>query len=327
MALGEFELIQTYFADLTAQVDYPLLKLGIGDDCALLAPDSANLTAISTDTLVAGVHFPVETPAEDVGWKALAVNLSDLAAAGAEPGWFTLALTLPSADSVWLRDFCQGMAQLIRQFPIKLVGGDTTRGPLSITLTVAGRIPPGKALLRSGAQAGDGVFVSGCLGDAGEGLRLWARRDQLNAAEQRLLQRLLRPQPRISLGLRLRELAHSCIDVSDGLVGDLAHICKRSHLNAEIDANLLPLSEDLLQGVGTEQAIKLALSAGDDYELCFTASAQQFAQLMQLKNELGVNITRVGTMYSCSPTQSPAVHVRNAGHIQFASAFEHFKAH
>lgn len=326
MALGEFELIQHYFADLTAQVNYSPLVLGIGDDCALLAPDPAHWTAVSTDTLVAGVHFPENTPAADIGWKALAVNLSDLAAMGATPSWFNLALTLPAADSEWLRQFCDGMAQLIQLFPIKLIGGDTTRGPLSITITVAGQLPAGKALLRSGAKDGDSVFVSGYLGDAGRGLQLWQLNNASHPVEHHLIQRLLRPQPRLTLGSSLLTLANSCIDISDGLFGDLKHICERSAVQAQIDAALLPLSADLLNDLEPAQAIKLALTAGDDYELCFTAAAEHEVAIFKLSDALGVPVTKIGQLFACDDLTQPGITILNYSASESESAFQHFKA-
>ncbi|HET8708301.1 MAG TPA: thiamine-phosphate kinase [Pseudomonadales bacterium] len=325
MALGEFDLIQRYFAELTAEVNYSALQLGIGDDCALIAQNSAEWLAVSTDTLVAGVHFPEQTPPADIGWKALAVNLSDLAAMGATPSWFTLAITLPEVNEAWLRLFCEGMAALVRRHPIKLVGGDTTRGPLSMTLTVAGHLPKGSALRRSGAQPGDSIFVSGCLGDAGRGLQLWQTDNASHPVEQALIQRLTRPQPRLALGKALLSLANSCIDISDGLLGDLQHICDQSQLCAQVDAQLLPFSEELLNDVSRDDAIKLALTAGDDYELCFTAPTEKTAQILRLKETLGINICKIGEMQPCASSQQAGVTVINAALSGADQAFQHFR--
>lgn len=326
MALGEFELIQRYFADLTAKVPNSNLIVGIGDDCAVLAPDNQHCMAISTDTLVSGIHFPENTSAADIGWKALAVNLSDLAAMGASPNWFNLALTLPNADANWVKAFAEGMAELISLYPINLIGGDTTRGALSITITVAGNLPIGKTLLRSGAKIGDSIFVSGNLGDAGKGLQLWQQGKSVNAAEVKLIQRLIRPRPRIALGQNLLNIASSCIDISDGLLGDLGHICERSGVAAEMDAELIPLSEELLSVESKQAAMVLALTAGDDYELCFTAAAEKDQEILRLMQRLDVSITKIGRIIRNDLSSENKMHILNFDSPSDFSAYQHFKA-
>jgi len=223
--INEFELIKRYFQQtIVSRRD---VVCGIGDDAALLQCSPEQLLVVSTDTLIEGVHFPQTTTAQDLAYKALAVNLSDLAAMGAEPAWFTLALTLPTPDPSWLAHFSQGLFQLAQQFNIQLVGGDTTRGPLSITIQVLGQVPAHQALLRQGAQAGDKIYVSGTLGDAGLGLEVSLGKRQVSeTASQFVLQRLNRPFPQVQLGLALRGLASSAIDISDGLLADLDHLWK-----------------------------------------------------------------------------------------------------
>ncbi|HEY0974340.1 MAG TPA: thiamine-phosphate kinase [Solimonas sp.] len=258
----EFALIRQYFSALTPAPDD--VPLGIGDDAALLRPSPGVELAVSTDTLIAGRHFPERTAPADIGWKALAVNLSDLAAMGAEPWVFTLALSLPEADPQWLRGFADGLGALARESGIALVGGDTTRGPLAITITVIGRVPVGRALRRSGAKVGNRVCVTGTLGDAALGLR---RLDDPAAAM--LMPRLNRPTPRWAAGIALRGLAHAAIDLSDGLAGDLRHVLDASGVGAEIGAHRLPGSPAFDALVLPHERLALQAGGGDDYELCF----------------------------------------------------------
>jgi thiamine-monophosphate kinase len=266
--LNEFELIARYFADTRVRRDD--VVMGIGDDAAIVQPPPGTQLVISTDTLVEGIHFPRDTPPADVGHKALAVNLSDLAAMGADPAWFTLNLTLPQPDAAWLHAFAAGLFALARRFHIQLVGGDTTRGPLSISITVHGFVPTGTALRRRGAQPGDGIYVSGALGDAALGLRLI--QGQLTLPDEYhapVLERLNRPVPRVEAGRALRGLASSCIDVSDGLLADLGHILEASDVGATLDLKRIPVSpayDCVFADLGWEPA----LTGGDDYELCFT---------------------------------------------------------
>lgn len=270
--MDEFALIRRYFAALTPA--HPAVALGIGDDCALLTPPPGEQLAISSDTLIAGRHFPLDTAPADIGHKALAVNLSDLAAMGAQPLAFTLALTLPQADEAWLAAFVEGMGALARAAGIALIGGDTTRGPLSISITVLGSVPPGRALRRDGAQTGDLVCVTGTLGDAALALQ------QLQAGQTPdpvLRARLDRPSPRNAAGLALRGLAHAGIDISDGLCGDLGHVLRASGLGAELQVGQLPMSDAFARLVMPAQRLRLQ-NGGDDYELCLCLPPAALAQ-------------------------------------------------
>jgi thiamine-monophosphate kinase len=260
--MDEFSLIRHYFSRLTpAAAD---VALGIGDDCALLNVAPGHQLAVTTDTLVGGRHFPLQTKAGDVGWKSLAVNLSDLAAMGAQARWVTLALTLPDADQEWLQAFSSGFHALLQASQVALVGGDTTRGPLSITVTAMGVVPVGKAVRRSGARVGDLVCVTGTLGDAALALRLLDAPD----LPPSLRERLDRPQPRLAAGLALREFAHAAIDLSDGLAGDLPHVLEASGVGAVVEAQLLPQSYEFARHASTGERLQLQAQGGDDYELC-----------------------------------------------------------
>ncbi len=277
-------------------------ELGIGDDCALLSlPDQQQL-AISIDTLVADVHFPAEAAAEQIGYRALAVSVSDLAAMGAKPSWFTLALTLPESDRSWLAQFAKGLSQAANQFDIRLVGGDTTRGYLTISIQVHGLVDPSRAMLRSKAAVGDLIYVSGTLGDAAAALKYVKSQPNLpeftSSVVSQLYQRFYRPEPRINLGQRLAALGVKCaIDISDGLLADLGHILEESakadhSVGAKLDLAALPVSQALLSEVDNASAFNLALTGGDDYELCFTAPPQLAPQLSPLV-EAG-DITLIG---------------------------------
>lgn len=269
---GEFDLIREFFRRPVADAG---VRLGIGDDAALLALPAGEELVVTTDTLVAGRHFPDSAAPFDIGWKALAVNLSDLAAMGAQARWVTLALTLPDSDETFLREFARGFFALAEREGVSLVGGDTTRGPLSITVTALGCVPAGRALRRDGARADDDLYVSGCVGDAGLGLRIelgqWL--DELAPlARDTALQRLHRPEPRLALGLALRGVASACLDVSDGLAQDLGHLLAASGVGAELELSALPRSAALAD-IDPAFADILALTSGDDYELLFTAPA------------------------------------------------------
>ncbi len=268
VALGEFELIERWFAQLGAQRDD--VVLGVGDDGALLAPPPGQQLVAVLDTLVQGTHFLADAPPESVGHRALAVNLSDIAAMGAEPAWALLGLTLPSIDADWLERFAQGFGGLARQHGVALVGGDTTRGPLAVSVQLQGFVPPGAALRRSGARPGDLLCVTGTPGDAAAGLEIArggaASRD---AAERMLLDRFHFPAPRLAAGMELRGFASACIDVSDGLAGDAGKLAAASGCGVVIDVAQLPLSQALLSHCGEARARQHALQGGDDYELCF----------------------------------------------------------
>lgn len=295
--MHEFDLIQHYFTWTPFPEE---VSVSVGDDAAIVqvAPDEELI--ISVDTLVNGVHFPLDTPAHAIGYKALAVNLSDLAAMGAKPRWFTLALTLPKLDQDWLEDFTCGLKELAYAAGIFLIGGDTTRGPLSITIQVMGTAPKQQALLRSGAQAGDLIFVSGYLGDAAAGLAVIQERLSLPITDANYcVQCLNYPRPRFALGAWLRGRAHSCMDVSDGLVADLKHLLARSQVGAKIYHQQIPLSP-ALQKLNLSDALNFALTGGDDYELLFTAPKHILEEIenYQLLNHL--NLKCIGEVTSQS---------------------------
>lgn len=270
--MDEFELIYQLIAPAAGRRDDVLL--GIGDDGAILAPPPGEALVVVADTLVAGHHFPADMDAADIGWRAAAVNLSDLAAMGATPRWATLALTLPENDEAWLRGFVSGLMACLRLAEVGLVGGDTTRGPLTITVQAMGSVPGAQALTRRGAQVGDLVFVSGTPGDAAGGLALWGT-GRGDAPALELLQRFRRPTPRLALGLALRSLASACIDVSDGLLADLGHVATQSGVGMRLDAARLPLSTALRACFSADDALRFVATGGDDYELAFTLPASR----------------------------------------------------
>ncbi|KAA9000089.1 thiamine-phosphate kinase [Affinibrenneria salicis] len=294
MAEGEFDLIARYFNRVrSSRRD---VALGIGDDCALLTVAEKQLLAVSTDTLVAGVHFLPDIDPADLGYKSLAVNLSDLAAMGADPAWLSLALTLPEVDSDWLAAYSNSLFEQLDYYDMQLIGGDTTRGPLSLTLTIHGLIPAGRALTRGGARPGDWIYVTGTLGDSAAGLALLQERLLIDDREVRnqLIQRHLRPQPRVLQGQALRSLASAAIDLSDGLISDLPHILRASDCGARINLDALPCSAALSRHVDADQALRWALSGGEDYELCFTVPELNRGALDMALGQLGVSYTCIG---------------------------------
>lgn len=286
----EFDLIERIRRHTDTHRDD--VAVGIGDDAAVVVVPAGRELAIAVDTLVEGIHFPVGTAPADIGWKALAVNLSDLAAMGATPAWALLALTLPSPDEAFIDGLARGFAELATPYRLALIGGDTTRGPLTVTVTVHGFTTPGQALLRSGARVGDVVMVTGTLGDAAAGLRCLAEADIAPYAS--LVERLNRPTPRVAAGQALRGIATACVDVSDGLVADLGHICNKSRVGAEIDPALLPHSSAMLTNFHDVDAIAFALSGGDDYELCFTVPADKASDVAADLARVGCGATRIG---------------------------------
>ena len=308
----EFDLIEA----IRARVDVARsdVALGIGDDAALLDVPANRQLVACTDTLVAGVHFPAGTAPGDIGWKALAVNLSDLAAMGAEPAWALLALTLPDADAVFVEGFATGFAELARAHGVALVGGDTTQGPLAISVTAFGWVPRDCALTRSGARVGDAVFTTGALGDAAGALKMLMGGGSAPAA---LSARLHRPEPRVAAGLALRGSASACIDVSDGLLADLAHVCVASKVGAEIEADALPVSPALAASFDAPTCRDLALSGGDDYELCFTAPAAREAEIVEKIAHAGCRATRIGRIVAGSGVR---VLDANANEMEIAHA-------
>ncbi len=290
--MNEFDLIRRYFSRLTA--GRPDVVLGVGDDAALLAPPPGELLAVAADTLVERVHFPAGADAAAVGHKALAVNLSDLAAMGARPAAVLLCLTLPRADEDWLAGFARGFGALAARFGVALVGGDTTRGPLAVGVQVIGYLPAGMALQRSGAQPGDLVCVSGTLGDAALALAGPPGCDAASADWLRA--RLDRPEPRVALGMALRGLATACIDVSDGLAADLGHLLEASGCGALVRARDLPLSPAYraCASVASLDGYRWALSGGDDYELCFTLPERRLAEVQAVCDRAGCACSPIG---------------------------------
>lgn len=292
--ISEFDLIARYFT--RAQPGRPQVELGIGDDCALLNPTPGMTLAISSDMLVEGRHFLPDTDPKKLGHKCLAVNLSDLAAMGARPLGFTLAISLPQADEAWLAGFADGLFTLADAHDCTLVGGDTTRGPLNICITIFGEIPPGQALRRDAALAGDDIWVSGTLGDARLALAGLRREVALDPADQAAAAaRLDAPTPRVALGLALRGVAHAAIDLSDGLSGDLGHILQRSGCGALLNLDALPPGPVLAR---QPQALQraFALSGGDDYELCFSAAVAQRSAVLAAAQAAGTAVTRIGSI-------------------------------
>jgi len=292
--MGEFDLIDRYFKRPARHAD-----LGVGDDCALLSPRPGHQLALSTDMLVEGRHFLSTVDPARLGHKSLAVNLSDLAACGAEPRAFLLSLSMPRADATWLSGFSQGLFALADVHGCELVGGDTTQGPLNISITVIGDVPQGQALLRSGARAGDDIYVSGTVGDAR--LALEAFRGRLSLPEtvfNQCRQRMEQPTPRVALGMALRGVATAAADISDGLLGDLGHILQQSGVGAQL---VLENCEGLLgvrssAALGTDWLHTCVLSGGDDYELVFTAPPSRRGAVMQAAERSQTQVTRIGTV-------------------------------
>ncbi|RYD94867.1 MAG: thiamine-phosphate kinase [Sphingobacteriales bacterium] len=273
-SVGEFALIQRYFAALTPPS--ASVVLGIGDDCALLTTPSGHSLAVSIDTQVEGVHFPAGAPAEQIGSRVACCALSDLAAIGATPLWATLALTLPNADAAWLEAFSRGLGSIFKRFDLALVGGDTTQGPLIITLQVHGAVVPEKALRRSGAKVGDIIYVTGFLGDGAAGLAFLQGKLPLDTiAAAYVSDRFYMPEPQLQAGVTLAGVASSAIDISDGLLADLAHIISASGVGAQVNIDQLPINPLWGSNLTQEQAQYWALTGGDDYQLCFTLSPNQ----------------------------------------------------
>lgn len=322
MACGEFELIARYFKRVTSSRRD--VEKGIGDDCALLKVPDKQTLAISTDTLVAGVHFLRDIHPADLGYKALAVNLSDLAAMGADPAWLTLALTLPEVNESWLQAFSDSLFELLDYYDMQLIGGDTTRGPLSMTLGIHGLVPTGRALKRSGARPGDWIYVTGSLGDSAAGLALLQHhiRIQDPAVHETLIKRHLRPMPRILQGQALRNLASSAIDLSDGLISDLGHILTASHCGARVQLEALPLSPALRDHFDPDQTLRWALSGGEDYELCFTVPEMHRGALDVALGHLGVPYTCIGQIV---PESEGFTLLDNGKPFRFSQkGFDHF---
>lgn len=286
--MNEFDLINQYFNWDNSNLN----ALGVGDDCSLIDLESCQL-ANTVDTLISAVHFPEDTPAEAIAYKALAVNLSDLAAMGATPLYFSLALTLPEIDLAWLESFSTSLKSLAQQYNIALIGGDTTRGHLSITINATGVVPKGQALLRSGAKVGDIIYVSNTLGAAA---LAWQQIQKNQTPSSELLRQFNTPEPQVALGKALLGLANSCIDISDGLEQDLSHILRQSGVGAKLNLYDIPLSNEVSNHIATQQDWCLALAGGDDYELCFTINPSQVEALEKVKKQLNIALTPIGVV-------------------------------
>lgn len=318
--LSEFELIRRYFSRPARSA-----LLGVGDDAALVQPAPGMALAVSTDMLLEGRHFVVGAEPRALGHKALAVNLSDMAAMGATPRWATLALALPQPDEAWLAAFAAGLYALAERYEVDLVGGDTTRGTLTIAVTILGEVPEGRALLRSGARAADDIWVSGELGGAalalahGQGRVKLGHNDAAQAAR-----RLDEPEPRVALGERLRDIASSAIDISDGFAGDLQHLLESSSVGAQVHYASLPRPAAFARLADSRLEAECVLSGGDDYELLFTCAPARRAELEALAAELGVALTRVGSIRAGAPEIELLDAAGSA--MPRAAGFDHFRA-
>lgn len=312
VALNEFHLIYKYFADWTGVGTEP--ALGIGDDAALVHLDPEKELVVAADTLVAGRHFPKGADAAEIASRSLRVNLSDLAAMGADPLHYTLCLTLPESDPDWLQAFALQLRRESEQFGCSLIGGDTTRGELCISLQMMGIAEKGTSLKRSAAQLGDDIWVTGCLGDAAgytaDGFSVVALADAFWS-----------PEPRLQFAASAKQYMHACIDISDGLVADLGHICSASDVGADVQLAAIPLSSQLL-ALFPDKAQQFALSGGDDYELCFTASKDEKAQLLRVAADQNLQLTQIGSIRSgsgvnCLDDQGSAITINDAGYSHF----------
>ena len=297
---SEFSLIDKFFK--STSIRRADVGIGIGDDAAVTTVPAGMQLVTAVDTLVNDVHFPADTSAFSVGHKSLAVNLSDLAAMGAEPAWATLALTMPEADESWIEEFANGFFQLAEKYNVQLIGGDTTQGPLTVTVQVMGLIPEGKTITRGGAKPGDIVYVSGTLGDAAAALYMRNNPLQVSPVDmQDLKDKLNLPEPRVELGMKLRDVATSAIDVSDGLVADLGHVLDASGAGVSLRQQQLPLSSpvsSLIDRVGEDKVLQWVLQGGDDYELCFTAAEERRQDVLTIADEISVLVTEIGVIDS-----------------------------
>jgi len=320
--MKEFELIKRFFSEQA--IKRKDVVLGIGDDCAIVKPSERQNIAITTDTLVAGVHFPHETSARAIGHKSIAVNLSDLAAMGAEPSWISLAITMPEIDVDWVKEFCAGVFELCEYYNVQLIGGDTTQGPLSITVTAQGLIPINKHLTRSGAKAGDWIYVTGEIGDAALALKYIFKEVDVAAEYRESVQRSLDfPTPRILAGQALRGYASAAIDLSDGIISDLGHICSASKVGANIVLDDLPISNALRDSVDVEDAFEIALVGGDDYELLFTVSEDNKVGMETALAHTGNTITCIGQI---NRSEKITTTLNSKPVAINAKSFEHFSA-
>jgi len=322
MALSEFELINQYFKSIVGHRKD--VHLGIGDDAALLDVPEGQRLVVTVDTLVKDIHFSSDVTPEDLAHKSLVVNLSDLAAMGAAPAWVTLSLTIPEADKNWIESFSQKFAELCRYFDVQLVGGDTCRGELSVSVQAMGFVPHTSALKRSSAQPGDLIYVTGHIGDAGAGLALQQeQKTEYSIDEQFLISRLDNPTPRLEVGIMLRNIANAAIDISDGFIQDLSHILDASDVGAVVEVGNLPVSDVMQSNYTEKQAQSFAMTAGDDYELCFTVSPENQDALDRVLSTVSCPVTQVGRI-----TASKGLQLRNKDELlqQPSLGYEHFSA-
>ena len=331
---GEFDLIERFFktgADSLPAHTNRAITLGIGDDCALIKPGVDEELAITSDMLVEGRHFFAGANPELLGCKALAVNLSDLAAMGARPIGFTLAIALPTPNKVWLEAFSKGLFAAAKEYSCPLIGGDTTAGPLTISITAFGAIPTGEAIRRSGAKPGDDIWVSGTVGDARLALAALRHEIELPAEDLQIIEhRMHKPTPRIELGIQLRNIASSALDVSDGLLGDLRHILKQSQVNAEIQLDRLPKSATL-QKQDAQIQNQFAASGGDDYEICFTAPSSHRENIQAISKSIGLPLTIIGKTVPKNDIEAKVYLLDRSGTLlndaeaaPFLRSFDHF---
>lgn len=331
MNSGEFDIIQRYFTEVSTRAPRKDVIISIGDDCAVTELQPNQRIAITTDTMVENTHFFPDIRPADLAYKAVATNLSDLAAMGAEPAWISLALTLPEINHQWLSEFSQSFFKILDYYNVDLIGGDTTKGPLSITISAHGLLSKGKALCRHGAKVGDWIYVSGSLGDSAGGLALLKQGKSAVGIEQDfLIQRHLRPTPRVLLGLELSisMLANAVIDISDGFIADLGHILQRSQCGAVVNLEKLPLSSQLVSVFGREQAEQFALAGGEDYELCFTVSDTNITKLERVLTNIGVNYTCVGQVRGINPNNTKRISFQRdcrPVELEIIGGFDHFR--
>ena len=321
MAAGEFNLINNYFQSSFQRKD---VALGIGDDCAIVTVPENRQLAITTDTLIEGVHFPSATSPEDIACKAVAVNLSDLAAMGAEPAWLVLALSLPQVDESWLQSFADSFRATAEQHNVQLVGGDTTQGPLSITVQALGLVGPENIMCRDAARPGDVIYVSGTLGDAAAGLKILQQRQAVDENHAWLVNRLNRPQARVELGLKAAAYCKCAIDISDGLAADLGHVLEASRCGATVNIDTIPLSHQLVEFSVNRDEVdwEMVLAGGDDYELCLVVAPANESKLMQIASEIELPLTRIGVVED----QGALNFIDDAGarYLFDHSGYEHF---
>jgi len=321
MAISEFDIINHYFAKRTQSRGD--VVFGIGDDCALLQPPTDKQLVTTVDTLVSGIHFPENTKPQDIGWKSLAVSLSDIAAMGANPAWVSLSITLPSADPNWISSFCDGFFDLLDQYHCQLITGDITHGPLSISTFVHGFITPNKAILRSTAKEGDLIYVTGTLGDSGLALDVLNGKPTLNEKDKKfVLEKLNKPQPRVEEGKLINDYANSGIDISDGLAQDLGHILEDSGKGALLNLDAIPLSDAVKNNVEKPKALEYALKSGDDYELCFTLSPEDKEAVEKLVHKFDCGCVCIGVIESQTglrgqQADGKIIHITQEGYQHF----------